>query len=92
MLILYIGSLGIVASNMSQIGSKSKKDLISEIESALDAVDFGSIEIYVQDKTVTQITVRNIKKTSINITASSEIVNKEDQKVFSIHTHFRRTE
>lgn len=81
---------------MSQFGAKSKKDLITEIENALDAVDFGSIEIYVQDKTVTQITVRNIKKTSINITSnitsSSEIINKEDQKVFSIHTHFRRTE
>ena len=77
---------------MSQVGSNSKRDLISEIENALDAVDFGSIEIYVQDKTVTQITVRNIKKTSINITSTSEIIDKEDQKVFSIHTHFRRTE
>ena len=71
---------------------KSKKDLITEIENALGAVDFGSIEIYVQDKTVTQITVRNIKKTSINITTSSDTINQEDQKVFSIHTHFRRTE
>jgi hypothetical protein len=38
--------------------------LIGEIATALKSIDsFGSIEIYVQDCTVTQITVRNIKKT-----------------------------
>jgi len=73
--------------------TKQKKDLISEIENALDAVDFGSIEIYVQDKTVTQITVRNIKKTSIDITSQTGIVEQtKDQKVFSIHTHIRSSE
>ena len=73
--------------------TKSKKDLITEIENALTAVDFGSIEIYVQDKKVTQITVRNIKKTSINITETEELpVNAEGQKIFTIHTQFRRSE
>ncbi len=79
----------------SFVKTKQKKDLIEEIESALDSVDFGSIEIYVQDKTVTQITVRNIKKTSINITHETQTGVEEktsDQKVFSIHTQFRRTE
>ena len=39
-------------------------DLIEEIARALHSVGgFGSIEIYVQDHSVTQITVRNIKKT-----------------------------
>ena len=37
--------------------------LIEEIARALHSVGgFGSIEIYVQDHSVTQITVRNIKK------------------------------
>ncbi|HWA51865.1 MAG TPA: DUF2292 domain-containing protein [Patescibacteria group bacterium] len=44
---------------------KVSKDLIEEIKEALKSVpDYGSIEIYVQKGEVTQITVRNIKKTS----------------------------
>lgn len=45
-------------------GSISPK-LLAEIEDALRSVDsYGSIEIYVQKKVVTQITIRNIKKTT----------------------------
>lgn len=46
---------------------KFSATLLSEIEQALDAITFGSVEIYVQDKQVTQITVRNIKKTSVSL-------------------------
>jgi hypothetical protein len=41
--------------------------LLAEIKSALKNVSpYGSVEIYVQDNTVTQITIRNIKKTIAN--------------------------
>ena len=44
---------------------KISDNLIEEIKTALKSVpSYGSIEIYVQNGTVTQITVRNIKKTS----------------------------
>lgn len=43
------------------------KDLVEEIIQALRSVsDYGSLEIYVQNNMVTQITVRNIKKTRTN--------------------------
>lgn len=45
--------------------------LLDEIEDALENITFGSVEIYVQDKKVTQITVRNIKKTSVALTSQS---------------------
>lgn len=39
--------------------------LISEIKSALKSIkSYGSVELYVQRNNVTQITVRNIKKTN----------------------------
>ena len=39
--------------------------LVEELKHALKSIDsFGSVEVYVQDSTVTQITVRNIKKTN----------------------------
>jgi hypothetical protein len=39
--------------------------LIREVKNALQSVNsYGSVEIYVQNGVVTQITVRNIKKTS----------------------------
>lgn len=41
--------------------------LIEEIKEALESVKYGSIEIFVQNKVVTQITVRNIHKTSVEI-------------------------
>lgn len=47
---------------------KITKSLIEEIRQALKNVrGWGSIEIYVQDHKVTQITERNIMKTSHNI-------------------------
>jgi hypothetical protein len=47
--------------------------LLEEIKEALQSVKYGSIEIFVQNKVVTQITVRNIHKTSMEI--ESENVN-----------------
>lgn len=46
---------------------KDKISLISEIEKALSDIIYGSVELYVQDRKVTQITVRNIRKTSMEV-------------------------
>lgn len=41
------------------------KDLLTELESALAKIDgYGSVELYIQNFEVTQITARNIKKTN----------------------------
>lgn len=46
--------------------------LIEEIVQALRTVNqYGSVEIYVQNSTVTQITIRNIRKTSVAISHRS---------------------
>lgn len=47
---------------------KITQDLIAEIKDALKNVrGWGSVEIYVQDNRVTQITERNIRKTNHSI-------------------------
>jgi hypothetical protein len=47
---------------------KITRDLVEEVKIALKNVrGWGSVEIYVQDFKVTQITERNIKKTSHSI-------------------------
>lgn len=51
--------------------------LIEEITSALKSVNFGSIEIYVTDNNVTQITTRTIKKTAISTGNSSRVRPKK---------------
>jgi hypothetical protein len=38
--------------------------LLEEIKGALQSVNFGSIEIFISDSNVTQITTRTIKKTT----------------------------
>lgn len=44
---------------------KISEALLAEIKSALKSVKhYGSVEIYIQEGIVTQITVRNIKKTA----------------------------
>lgn len=52
---------------MSYSTKKITTSLIDELKNALHKVDYGSIEIFVQDNTVTQITIRNIKKTSYKL-------------------------
>lgn len=44
---------------------KISDGLLQEIKLALQGVDdYGSVEIFVQDGVVTQVTVRNIRKTA----------------------------
>lgn len=62
---------------MAYSTQKISTNLIEEIKKALQSVSYGSIEIYVQDKTVTQISIRSIKKTSFNLRASSTILEDE---------------
>lgn len=52
--------------NNNSINNDSS-ELYSEIKNALRSVKYGSIEIIVQNKVVTQITVRNIHKTSVDL-------------------------
>lgn len=51
---------------MNPDDTEVSSQLVNEIVRAIRTVDaYGSIEIYVQNNVVTQITVRNIKKTSV---------------------------
>jgi len=59
------------------------EQLLKEIVRALQSLQYGSVEIIVQDKTVTQITVRNITKTSINMESRK---NVSDSKYTRIST------
>jgi hypothetical protein len=55
-----------ILQNMAMYSTKRiSKQLITEVSKALKSIDaYGSVELYVQDSNVTQITVRNIKKTN----------------------------
>lgn len=54
-------------SFMNYSSQRVSPQLLEEIKTALDTIRYGSIEIYVQDKQVTQITIRSIKKTKLEI-------------------------
>jgi hypothetical protein len=54
--------------SMLNLSSKIPASLLEELAHALEMIKaYGSIELYVQDSVVTQITVRNIKKTKVEI-------------------------
>lgn len=48
-------------------GNAKKTSFMDEIQTALSSIRFGSVEVYVQDGVITQLTVRNIKKTKIDL-------------------------
>ena len=53
------------AHQITYSAKRVSKQLVIEISKALKSIDsHGSVEIYVADTTVTQITVRNIRKTN----------------------------
>jgi hypothetical protein len=52
-------------NNATYSTKRISKKLITDITQALKTVEgFGSVELFIQDSNVTQITVRNIKKTN----------------------------
>ncbi|MBI2008459.1 DUF2292 domain-containing protein [Candidatus Amesbacteria bacterium] len=63
-----------------------KKTLTNEILAALTSVQgYGSVEIYVNDRKVTQITVRNIKKTNSPIPGNGHRVKMTIDKPISLY-------
>lgn len=66
-----------------------KVQLIKEIQNALEDINYGSVEVYVQKGKVTQITVRNIKKTDLQIPDSREEDEEENQ--FPIQNRITQT-
>ena len=56
---------------------KISTQLVGELKTALKSIDsYGSVEIYVQNSVVTQITVRNIKKTN-----NGQLTNRPSHKI-----------
>jgi hypothetical protein len=68
-----------------QPNNKSKQGLFQEIDNALSSVDFGSVDIIVQDGEVTQISVRSIRKTS------HSIKDKEDKQYFTVDAPIKKS-
>lgn len=64
-----------VKKNTNQIPNH----LITEIKDALESVKYGSIEIFVQNKVITQITVRNIHKTSVELEKEDTSISIKSQ-------------
>lgn len=62
----------------SYIKNNFSEKLMEEIKDELERIGFGSLEIYVQNNKVTQITVRNIKKTNVDISDQSVLKKNGD--------------
>lgn len=57
------------------------ESLTEELSKALSSISYGSIELIVQDNVVTQITIRNIKKTSVNMVAAKPPKEKNRSRI-----------
>ena len=62
---------------------KNSPALLEEIQNVLKSVSFGSVEIYVQNSKVTQLTVRKIVKTKYDI---GEEDAQEDPQTINLKT------
>ncbi len=62
------------------------QEVLAEIVSSLQAIDtHGSVEIFITDGQVNQITVRNIKKTTRKNQTPEKSINKVLDKAISIY-------
>ena len=76
---------------------KKNAQLIEEINDALTDLAWGSVEIYVQDNVVTQITVKNIKKTRVspknsktlseNSKNKSQVLTNKKEKYINVYNN-----
>ena len=57
------------------------ESLTEELTKALSSISYGSIELIVQDSVVTQITIRNIKKTSVNMVPAKPQKEKNRSRI-----------
>ena len=64
---------------VSHSTKRIRSDLLIEISNALKKIRWGSIEIYVQDSQVVQITERSIKK--VNGTSSDNAKKRTNKKL-----------
>lgn len=62
---------------------KDLKELMGNVEKDLTELMYGSIELFVQDGEVTQITVRRIKKTGASANPSKVKYQKEEDNLDS---------
>jgi len=60
---------------------KDKVAIINEIQKALGDIIFGSVELYVQNRKVTQITVRHIKKTNVETRETPDIRTQDEANI-----------
>ena len=56
---------------------KNYPPLMEEIKKVLKSVSYGSVEIYVQNSKVTQMTVRKIVKTKYNIEEDESLIPQD---------------
>ncbi len=59
-----------LSSKFKKTPARHTGESLEELRKALETVSFGSVEIYVQDGVITQITIRHIKKTNLEINGS----------------------
>ena len=71
------------------MNKKATAQLVDEINSAFKDLMWGSVEIYVQDNVVTQITVKNIKKTRVSTRDESKRLenSKNEKQVLTNRKH-----
>jgi len=58
------------------------KVLLLEIKKALESIEYGSLEVIVQSGIVTQITVRNITKTSLSVHKKPVLQSSSSEEVY----------
>lgn len=63
-------------------------DILNDIKKALENIQWGSLEIFIQDSTVVQITERNIKKVKHGENGINN--NHKHNKINENHTYIKR--
>lgn len=53
------------------MSQNDKIQIINEVQKALDSIEFGSIEVFMQAGIPTQVTIKKIQKTGISVKSAT---------------------
>lgn len=72
------------------MSQNDKIQIINEVQKALDTIDFGSIEVFMQAGIPTQVTIKKIQKTGISVKPQANNLQPQNSHYFVKNTQKTR--
>lgn len=73
------------------MSQNDKIQIINEVQKALDSIEFGSIEVFMQAGIPTQVTIKKIQKTGISVKSQANNLQAQNSHFYAKNNHKTKT-